>query len=83
MARSRGLGDVYKRQKKDRLLQPFGAVDLSTLTDHWLVCANNLENAMLQAGAIPGVDYTIVDLFKLTAPIVTGQYRADKTALTY
>lgn len=43
------------------------------LSDLLLVLAKEVETAMQEAGAEPGVDYTFVDLFKLAVPLAVGE----------
>jgi hypothetical protein len=56
-----------KRNTEARLIN-VGGRDLNTLTDYWITVAENVENALLEIGAIPGQDYTRLDLIKLASP---------------
>jgi len=43
--------------------------------DAYLVTACWIESSLIQAGAKPGKDYTILDLYKLAQPFVLSRYR--------
>jgi len=53
-----------------RLIREFGESDPKTLEDLWLVLARNAEDSLIKAGATPGKDYTMLDLYKLAQPFV-------------
>lgn len=48
--------------------------DLNHLQDFLWAMARNVEQAMLQAGAVPGVDYTRLDLFQLAQPFALQRF---------
>lgn len=52
------------------LIADYQHVDTKTLEDNWLEVARTIEASMMQAGAIPGKDYSYLDLYKLAQPIV-------------
>tara|TARA_R110002050_G_scaffold57423_3_gene128918 strand:- start:72966 stop:73175 length:210 start_codon:yes stop_codon:yes gene_type:complete len=52
------------------LITEYQHVDTRTLQDNWLEVARTIELSMLQAGAVPGTDYSYLDLYKLAQPIV-------------
>lgn len=45
-------------------------VDLTDAGDVWLVSARAIEGALVKSGAVPGVDYSRLDLFVLAQPFV-------------
>ena len=51
------------------------------LIDHFQIVAANIEGSLIQAGATPGKDYTILDVYKLAQPFVLHRYQKDE--LTY
>jgi len=57
------------------LITEYEHVDTRTLQDGWLEVARNIEVSMMQAGAVPGDDYTYLDLYKLAQPIVLQQLK--------
>lgn len=48
--------------------------DHSTLTDLFLCMAVNIEDSLLEAGAIPDKDYTRLDLYKLAQPFAVDVF---------
>lgn len=61
--------------KKDRLIKKcndssltFGEKDL---TDYLRVIAINIEDSMIEAGAVPGKDYTFIDIYKMAMQYVS------------
>lgn len=56
-----------------RLIKVYETYDQESLTDHLLIMAKDIEDALLQAGATPGKDYTYVKLFELAV-----QFKAPK-----
>lgn len=38
--------------------------------DQWLIAARAVEGALVKSGAVPGVDYSRLDLFELAMPFV-------------
>lgn len=52
------------------LISEYQHVDTKTLEDNWLEVARNIEVSLMQAGAVPGTDYSYLDLYKLAQPIV-------------
>jgi len=48
--------------------------------DVFLMTAGLIEESMMQGGAEPGKDYTVLDLFKLAQPFVLSRY--EKRELT-
>lgn len=48
-----------------RLIAEFDNYDEESLTDHLLLLAKDIENALLQAGAVPNKDYSYIQIFEL------------------
>ena len=59
---------------KQRLIEAFANIDPSTMEDFTLAMMANFEDALLNAGAKPGVDYTYTDLLRAASPIVCKQF---------
>jgi hypothetical protein len=55
----------------ERLIKSFEKYDEQTLTDHLSFLARDIEDAMLQCGGVPGIDYTFMDIFKLASQLAT------------
>ena len=47
------------------------------LEDRFVVVAKTVENALLQAGAKPEQDYTILDVFKLAQPFLLEMHKEN------
>jgi hypothetical protein len=59
-----------------------GARDLRTLTDYLITVAENIENALLEVGAVPGKDYTRLDLIKLASPFCRRAWNEGDLGIT-
>lgn len=59
----------------NKLIRDYEVTDHSSLEDLLLVMAKNVEDSMLQAGAKPGDDYTILDLYKLAQPFALDVFK--------
>lgn len=65
------MAEFYKGPTgRKRLLRTFEKTDPSHLSDLLYSHAVTVEDAMLQGGAVPGVDYNRLDLFKLAAALM-------------
>lgn len=63
------------------LIPDLDNVDTRMMGDCWLEVARVIERSMMEAGAIPGTDYTYLDLYTLAQPIVIDQLRNNETKL--
>lgn len=63
------------------LIPDFEHTDTRTLQDQWLVLAQTLEQSLIESGATPGEDYTRLDLYKLTQPIIIEQIKNGELKL--
>lgn len=52
------------------------------LSDEYLAMAYTIEQSLISAGAVPGEDYTILDLYKLAQPFILELFRV-KDRMTY
>jgi hypothetical protein len=66
-----------------RLIRDFGEADPNTLEDLWLILARNVEDSLIEAGATPGEDYTMLDLYKLAQPFVLDLFRKPDNDITF
>lgn len=62
--------------QKTRLLKTYETVDSNTLDDMIYLAALNVEDALLTGGAVPGVDYQIIDLYRLGMPFAMKFYES-------
>ena len=62
-------------------------LDLSVsgeLSDEYLAMAYTVEESLISAGAIPGKDYNIIDLYKLAQPFALELLKSnDKMQYSY
>ena len=64
------------QKKTERLVGLLGSCSGNNdLIDHYQIVAANIEGSLIQAGAVPGKDYTILDLYKLAEPFVLHRYK--------
>jgi hypothetical protein len=57
------------------LIRTLDYYDTDTLQDFWWLTALIAEKSLLQAGAMPNDDYSILDLYKLSQPIVLQRFK--------
>ncbi len=57
------------------LIERLHSMGSGNLTDEYLAIASNVELALLYAGALPGKDYTHLDLFLLAQPFVVEKFK--------
>ena len=65
-----------------RLIAEFGQEEPKALEDLLLVMANCIEISMVNGGAVPGKDYTILDLYKLAQPFALHEFQKQE-GITY
>ena len=66
-----------------RLIDDFEFTNPNTLEDILLIFAKNIENSLIQAGAIAGQDYNILDLYKLAHPFVLEKFKENTSNISY
>jgi len=59
------------------LMKKWGAMGSHDLTDELYAIAYNIEQTMLNAGAVPGKDYSYLDLIKLAQPFVLDMFKSE------
>ena len=67
-----------RENNPERLIRKVGDTVQDDLGDIMLVLAKNVEESMLDAGAVPGKDYTILDLYKLAQPFALSIFETRK-----
>jgi hypothetical protein len=65
-----------------RLTREFSTYDASTMTDLLSILMANIEDALIQSGATPGVDYTFRDLATWAMPMIYTGWDANKLSWT-
>ncbi|WP_312374434.1 hypothetical protein [Stutzerimonas nitrititolerans] len=65
------------------LIQKLDVVARGALIDEYLAMAYNVEQSLIAAGAVPGKDYTYLDLYKLAQPLVIELFRDDSRQMEY
>lgn len=55
-----------------------------SLSDEYLAMAYTIEESLISAGAVPGKDYTILDLYNLAQPFALELFKTkDKMEYSY
>lgn len=62
---------------KDCLIKGLSGSRSDALEDHFVIVAQTVEKALLQAGAKPEQDYTILDVFKLAQPFLLEMHKKN------
>lgn len=81
-----GHGEMFIDKPKGKthpLIPRFEYTDPSKLTDAWLMTAKAVEFSLFEAGAVPGIDYTLVDLYQLAAPFVLELHKKNELAVEF
>ncbi|MBU2740673.1 MULTISPECIES: hypothetical protein [Acidithiobacillus] len=60
------------------LIRQVGKADASTLEDLLLIMAKNMERSLMEAGATPGKDYSIRDLYTLSTPFALEVFKKNE-----
>jgi hypothetical protein len=67
------------KEKKKRLIYEIGgqggAYGADAFPDAFQKTAEIIESSLIQAGATPGKDYTILDLYRLAQPFILHRYQ--------
>lgn len=69
------------RSTVDRLIHMPTTFESDIFSDYWLLLASQLEQSMLDGGAVAGRDYTYKDLWELTQPMVQARLGQLKIGL--
>ena len=65
------------------LIQKLDEVVAGELSDEYLAMTYTIELSLISAGAVPGKDYTILDLYKLAQPFALELFRDDSKQMKY
>lgn len=65
------------------LIQKLDEVVAGELADEYLAMAYTIEQSLIAAGAAPGKDYTLLDLYKLAQPFALELFRDDSKQMRY
>lgn len=77
---------MQKRQKdaNKRLIQKLQLMGSNDFSDELYAIAYNIEETLINAGAIPGKDYSHIDLIKLAQPFLIELFKKDgRISYTY
>ncbi|MGJ0515191.1 MAG: helix-turn-helix domain-containing protein [Methylomicrobium sp.] len=66
----------------DALMPYFETTDLNNLSDYWWLVAKSVEQSLIQSGAVPGQDYSLLDLYELAQPFVLERMKARGLDIT-
>ena len=77
-----GVGEMFVDaplpQQPSRLLPNFAHTDTSTVRDLFWRAAVEIEESLIDCGAVPGQDYSIIDLYRLAAPIAAEDFASGR-----
>jgi hypothetical protein len=62
---------------KEYLITRYERTGLDDFSDFFYIIAKNIEDSLQTAGAIPGEDYTILDIYKLAQPFVLHRFQSQ------
>jgi len=65
------------------LIQKVDGPVAGELADEYHAMAYTIELSLMAAGAVPGEDYTILDLYKLAQPFALEMFRDDSKHMRY
>ena len=66
-----------------RLVKTHTTYDASTIEDYLALMCANIEDAFLTNGAVPGQDYTHLDLMKIAVQIATSAKNGPADDLSF
>ncbi len=64
---------------KKQLIKSYDKLDANSLEDFYMIVAQSIETSLIQSGAVPGNDYTLLDLYKLAQPFVLERFKTEKS----
>lgn len=73
------LGFVMKKQ----LIQKLDEITPGHLGDEYMAIAYTIEQSLVSAGAVPGEDYTLLDLYRLAQPFALELFRDESKHMQY
>jgi transcriptional regulator with XRE-family HTH domain len=53
--------------------------DMKNMADFWWLVAKSTEQSLIESGAVPGQDYSLLDLYQLAQPFVLEQFKSGET----
>jgi hypothetical protein len=66
----------------EALIPYFATTDLTNMADFWWLCAKSAEQSLIQSGAVPGEDYSRLDLYRLAQPFVLERFKEPGLEVT-
>ena len=67
---------MKKNTQKIQLIRDFETVDQTAFEDFFMVIAKNIEDSLIQSGAVAGKDYSYIDLYNLAQPFVLERFKS-------
>lgn len=72
-----------KGTRERRLVFPAEHFNKNSISDLLVILMANVEDALLESGAIPHQDYNRLDLFKAATPFVVSMFEDTTNPLTF
>ena len=66
---------MKKETQNLKLIRDISAVDQTAFEDFFMVIAKNIEDSLIQSGAVAGKDYSYIDLYNLAQPFVLERFK--------
>jgi hypothetical protein len=67
----------------EKLLRDIKPVSPENLDDLMLIMAKNIEESLFKSGARPGLDYSILDLYKLAQPFALEVFKKNINTMSF
>lgn len=66
----------------DPLIPYYETANFNHFTDYWWLVARATEQSLIQSGAVPGQDYSVMDCYELSRPFVLERLRSAGLDIT-
>ena len=66
-----------------KLIPIMDEMDSGHLGDEFMAVAHTIETSLMDSGAVPGQDYTILDLYTLAQPFVLDKFKSEELEIAY
>lgn len=78
------MGADYQmsHSEEEPLIPYIEHTDITNFQDFWWLTAKALEQSLMQSGAEPGTDYSMLDLYQLAQPFVLERFKSTDMNLS-
>ena len=64
---------------KKELMTRYNNTGMDEFSDLFMIMAKNVEDSLIQGGATPGEDYSILDLYRLAQPFALSVFKSSES----